>query len=75
MAEKKSPAAAINFRTDVKLKTALEDLAYLSRRDVSSLLNEICRELVDANKVRIEEFRRSAEKPIKMPSYGGNNNA
>ena len=75
MAKKKSETAsskpektpAINFRCSPELKRDLEDLAHLSRRDVSSLLVEVATELVKANRPRITRFRQSAAVPIKMP--------
>ena len=73
MARKKSDdsvmTATINFRCDVTLKAALEDLARLSRQDVSSLLVEVCGVLVKENKTRISNFRKSAAIPIKMPTF------
>ena len=73
MAKKKTETAstktpAINFRCSPELKRDLEDLAHLSRRDVSSLLVEVATELVKANKARITRFRQSAAVPIQMPS-------
>ena len=61
--------AAINFRCPADVKASLEDLAHLSRKDVSALLVELCTSLVDANKARIANFRRSAAQPIKMPTF------
>lgn len=73
MARKKSDdsvmTAIINFRCDATLKAALEDLARLSRKDVSSLLVEVCGVLVKENKTRISNFRKSAAIPIKMPTF------
>ena len=54
------PTAAINFRCPADVKVALEDLAHLSRQDVSTLLVAVCRELVAANEGRISAFRRAA---------------
>ena len=71
MAKKKNETSAktpaINFRCSPELKRDLEDLAYLSRRDVSSLMLEMATELVKANRARITKFRQSAAVPIKMP--------
>ena len=68
MAEKKKDnMTAINFRCSTELKTSLEDLAHLSRSDVSTLLLAMCTKLVDVNKQRITNFRRQAATPIKMP--------
>ena len=76
MAKKKSETAsakpektlAINFKCSTELKRDLEDLAHLSRRDVSSLLVEVATELVKANKTRITKFRQQAGQPIKIPT-------
>ena len=71
MAKKKNETSAktpaINFRCSPELKRDLEDLAHLSRRDVSSLMLEMATELVKANRARITKFRQSAAVPIKMP--------
>lgn len=68
MTEKKSDSmTAINFRCSSELKASLEDLAHLSRSDVSSLLLTMCTKLVEVNKQRIANFRRQAATPIKMP--------
>lgn len=70
MARKKvADSAAINFRCSAELKAAIEDLARLSRQDVSSLLVELCNEFVGANKTRITNFRRQAAQPLKMPTF------
>lgn len=71
MAKKKAaePTASISFKCPAELADALKDLAFLSRRDVSSLLVEVAGELVKANKDRIKKFRQSAAQPIKMPSF------
>ena len=66
-AEKKK-IPAINFKCSAELKRDLEDLAHLSRRDVSSLLVEVASELVKANKARITKFRQQAGQPIKIPT-------
>lgn len=83
MAKKKSETAsakpektpAINFRCSPELKRDLEDLAHLSRRDVSSLLVEVATELVKANRPRITRFRQSAAVPIQMPSCASSKTA
>lgn len=69
MARKKAAdnSAAINFRCSVQLKASVEDLARLSRQDVSSLLVSMCVKFVEVNKQRIANFRRQAAQPIKMP--------
>lgn len=75
MARKKStdkPAAkvpAINFKCSAELKASIEDLARLSRRDVSAILVELCTEYVKANRQRITNFRRQAAQPLKMPTF------
>lgn len=61
--------AAINFRCPIEIKTSLEDLAHLSRQDVSSLLVELCKSFIDANRTRITKFRQQAATPIKMPTF------
>ena len=62
-------AKPISFRCPPDLKGKLEDLARLSRRDVSSILIEVCSALVDANKDRIIKFKQSAGQPLKMPVF------
>lgn len=71
MARKKAAdnSAAINFRCSAELKAAIEDLARLSRQDVSSLLVSMCVKFVEVNKQRIANFRRQAAQPIKMPTF------
>lgn len=58
--------ATITFRLPVAVKDGLEDLAHLSRRDVSSLLVEVTTELVKVNAERIKKFRESASIPIEF---------
>lgn len=65
--KKKDTMTAINFRCSTELKASLEDLAHLSRQDVSTLLLTMCNRLVEVNKQRIANFRRQAATPIKMP--------
>ena len=60
--------AQISFKLPADLKTSLIDLACLSRRDVTSLLNELASELVNANRARIARFRKASAQPLKMPS-------
>ena len=67
-AAEKKKIPAINFKCSAELKRDLEDLAHLSRRDVSSLLVEVATELVKANKTRITKFRQQAGQPIKIPT-------
>ena len=62
-------SAAINFRCSTELKAAIEDLARLSRCDVSMLLVELCTAFVGANKQRITNFRRQAAQPMKLPTF------
>lgn len=71
MAREKSAedTVTINFRAPADVAAGLKDLAHLSRRDVSAILNELCSELVAANKQRILSFRRSAAQPIKLPTF------
>lgn len=71
MAKKKidSDTESITFRCPVEIKRGLEDLAHLSRQDVSALLVELCTSLVVENKRRITSFRQQAGQPIKMPTY------
>ena len=59
----------ITFRCPVEIKRGLEDLARLTRKDLTALLVELCTSLVDANKARITKFRQAAGQPIKMPTY------
>lgn len=59
----------ITFRCPIEVKRGLEDLAYLSRKDVTALLVELCTSLVSENKKRITSFRQQAGQPIKMPTY------
>lgn len=71
MAKKKAAdkSAQITFKLSSELKASLEDLAHLSRRDVSAVLIELCSEFVAANKQRITSFRRQAAQPLKMPTF------
>lgn len=59
----------ITFRCPIEVKRGLEDLAYLSRKDVTALLVELCSSLVAENKKRIANFRRQASTPIKKPTF------
>lgn len=59
----------ITFRCPIEVKRGLEDLAHLSRKDLTSLLVELCTSLVTENKKRITSFRQQAGQPIKMPTY------
>lgn len=68
-AAEKKKISAINFKCSAELKRDLEDLAHLSRRDVSSILVEICSEFVKVNRTRITNFRRQAAQPIKLPTF------
>lgn len=68
-ADKSTATAQITFKCSEDLKRDLEDLAHLSRRDVSSLLVELASEFVKANKQRISKFRQSAAQPIKLPTF------
>lgn len=68
-AKKEKEMAPISFRCPVDLKQSIEDLARLSRRDVSAILIELCGAVVDANKDRITKFRQSAGQEIKMPTF------
>ena len=60
---------SITFRCPVEIKRGLEDLAYLSRKDVTALLVELCKSLIDVNKELITNLRQQAEQSIKMPSF------
>lgn len=68
-AKKEKEMAPISFRCPVDLKQSIEDLARLSRRDVSAILIELCGAVVDANEDRITKFRQSAGQEIKMPTF------
>lgn len=68
-ADKTVPTESVTFRCPVEVKRGLEDLAHLSRRDMTDLLVEICASLVDANRSRISKFRQQAGQPIKMPTF------
>lgn len=59
----------ITFRCPVEIKRGLEDLARLTRKDLTALLVELATSLVDANKARITKFRQQVAKPIKMPTF------
>lgn len=59
----------VSFRCPANLKESLDDLARLSRSDVSTILIELCSELVKANKDRITKFRQSASQPLKKPTF------
>ena len=72
MARKKSAedmTAAVNFRCSADLKSDLEELAYLSRRDLSSILVELCEGLVAANKTKIINSRRRKPPSIILPTF------
>lgn len=72
MARKKSAedmTAAVNFRCSADLKSDLEELAYLSRRDLSSILVELCEGLVTANKTKIINSRRRKPPSIILPTF------
>lgn len=68
-ADKTVETESITFRCPVEVKRGLEDLAHLSRRDMTDLLVEICASLVDANRSRITKFRQQAGQPIRMPTF------
>ena len=71
MARKKSAddMTAVNFRCSADLKSDLEELAYLSRRDLSSILVELCEGLVAANKTKIINSRRRKPPAIILPTF------
>lgn len=71
MARKKSAEdmTAVNFRCSADLKSDLEELAYLSRRDLSSILVELCEGLVAANKTKIINSRRRKPPAIILPTF------
>ena len=70
MARKKSAEmTAVNFRCSAELKRDLDELAYLSRRDLSSILVELCQLLVDANKAKIANSRRRKPPSIILPTF------
>ena len=70
MARKKSAEmTAVNFRCTAELKRDLDELAYLSRRDLSSILVELCQLLVDANKAKIANSRRRKPPAINLPTF------
>lgn len=71
MARKKNAenTAAINFRCSVEMKRDLEELAYLSRRDLSAILVDICSELITANKTKIVNSRRRKPPAIILPTF------
>ena len=60
---------AVNFRCTAELKRDLDELAYLSRRDLSSILVELCQLLVDANKAKIANSRRRKPPSIILPTF------
>lgn len=62
-------AEQITFKCPPELKVALEDLARLSRRSVSSLLVEVATSLIKLNEKRIVEYRKAAAVPISMPLF------
>lgn len=72
MAKKKSTSTdtkPISFRCPEQLKKDLEDLAHLSRSDVSEILIELCSAFVKANKDRLSTYRKSASIPLKKPTF------
>ena len=70
MARKKSDEKTAQFTVKCSddLLASLKDLAHLSRSDVSSIVLEMCKDLVQLNRQRILAFRRSAKAPIKFPT-------
>ena len=68
-ADKTAEKESVTFRCPIEIKRGLEDLAHLSRLDMTDLLVELCKGLVDANKARITKFRQQVAKPIKMPTF------
>ncbi len=67
MARKKSAenTAAINFRCSAEMKSRLEILAFLSGKNLSEMLVEMCESFIKANERRIKNIERSkAERPI-----------
>lgn len=68
-ADKTVQTESVTFRCPVEVKRGLEDLAHLSRRDMTDLLVELCTGFVDANKARITKFRQQAGQPIRMPTF------
>ena len=73
MARKKSAetteTAQISFKCPADLKSDLEELAYMSRRDVSSLLVEAATELIKANRKEIACSRRRKPYQVKLPTF------
>lgn len=72
MAKKKSTSTdtkPISFRCPEQLKKDLEDLARLSRSDVSTILTRLCVAFVKANKDRLSTFRKSAHYDLNMPTF------
>ena len=67
--DKTTDIKPVSFRCPSDLKESLDDLARLSRSDVSTILIELCSELVKANKDRITKFRQSASQPLKKPTF------
>lgn len=67
--DKTTDIKPVSFRCPADLKESLDDLARLSRKDVSTILIELCSGLVKANKDRITKFRQSASQPLKMPEF------
>lgn len=68
-AEPTAKKTAINFKCSDELKRDLEELAHMSRRDVSSILVEVATELVKANKREIANSRRRKPYQVKLPTF------
>lgn len=69
MARPKSQVQGEQFtiKCSPELLADLQDLARLSRSDVSSIVRNLCSKLVEANRTRIEDFRKQAAVPILFP--------
>lgn len=68
-AEPKKKKEKISFNCSEELQRDLKDLAYLSRRDVSSLMVEVATELVKANRKKIDNSRRRKPYQVNLPTF------
>lgn len=56
--------AGLSLRLSAELKDDIDDLAFSAGTDTSALLLQLIQNLVDANRTRIDNFRKLADEPI-----------
>lgn len=57
-----------SFRLPVELKADLDDLARSAQTDATAIIAGYVEALVAANRERIDDFRKFAEKPLLFPT-------